>query len=153
MGQEKSIRYINPSMIQILKNLSVVMWLSTALVIFVSPNTNGFLHLNRTAVDFDPALTNVSADYTHDATANCVLNVTFLTFVTITNMRIYFKMNLAEDQFDRDFKKVLVSSVVEVEKVFKGKQSNIFINAIFGEIRRSMTFEYKLPLPPVRLDF
>lgn len=125
------------------------MWLFTVSVIFSAPLANCFLHVNHTIVESDPAIANATVDYIHDATRNCVVNATFFTFVSITSMRIYFKINVAEDQFDREFKKVIVSSVVEVDKVFKGRQSNMFINAVFTEIRKSMTFKYKTPLPPV----
>lgn len=119
-----------------------------ALVILLVPFASCFLYINRTSSD-NSAAASVTVKYTHDVTGNCVVNVTFVTAVAITNMRIYFKISLPENHSDRDFRRVLVSSVVEFEKVFKGMQSNLIINAFFSAIRKSMDFEYKTPLPPV----
>lgn len=120
----------------------------TALVILLVTSANCFLYLNRTLSD-NSAFATVIVKYTHDATKDCVVNATFVTSAAISNMRIYFKLSIAENQFDRDFKRVLVSTVVEVDKVFKGKQSNLIISSFFSAFRKSMDFKYRSPLPPV----
>lgn len=131
------------------KNFLVTMRFSTVLIIFSVFSANGFLNLNRAVVDFNPSILNVTLAYINDAHGQSYINATFTTFVTITWMKLYLKVNMAEDQYDKEYRKVVVSSVFDIEKVFKGMQSNVFINAIFSAIRNSMAFEYKLPLPPV----
>lgn len=110
-----------------------------------------YLYLNHTEVESNSETCNTTVDFYSDATGQCVVNGTFITFVTITKLRIYFKINIAEDQNDKEFRKVFLSSVFEVDKVFKGKQSNLIINAFFSAVRNSMAFEYKMPLPPVSM--
>lgn len=105
--------------------------------------------MNRAVVDFKPSLINVTLVYINNANGESFINVTFTTFITITRMKMYLKVNMAEDQNDKEYRKVLVSSVFDIEKVIKGMQSNFFINAIFSAIRNSMAFEFKLSLPPV----
>lgn len=73
-----------------------------ALVILFVPSVNCFLYLNRTSSD-DSAAATVTVKYIHDVTGQCVVNVTFVTLVAISNMRIYFKINVPENQFDRGF--------------------------------------------------
>lgn len=131
--------------------ISLMMWLSVVLVLFFTPYLSCYLYIDRITADSKPALSNVTVAYIHDATGQCIINATFETFVTITRQRIYFRINLPEDQNDRDFRRILVSSIVEVEKVFKGKQSNPIIHHFFSAVRRSMAFEYKMPLPPVSI--
>lgn len=125
------------------------MWSSTILVAFLLPIASSFLYMNHSKVVSNPAISNVSIDYNHDAKGQCVLNVTFVTFKPLTRMTIYIKIQSPEDRFDKKYKNVLISSVFEAEKVFKGMQSNIFIRGFFSAVRKSMTFEYRLPLPPV----
>lgn len=122
------------------------------LIGFLVPVASCFLYLNRTVVDFNPAFSSFSVNFGHDTTGQCVVNVTFISFVTITSLRVYFKINLAEDQFDKEFKKVFVSSVFELDKVFKGKQSNVFINVFFSAVKKAADFEFRIPLPPVIAD-
>lgn len=56
---------------------------------------------------------------------------------------------MLENDSNRDVKRVLVSPVVEVDKVFKGMQSNLIINAIFLSIRKSKASDFKMQLSPV----
>lgn len=113
----------------------------------VVPFANSIIYINRTSVD-NSAVSNVTIDYYHDTTG-CVVNATFVTFVPITKLTLYFKIKIAEDQFDKDFQKALVSTVFEVDKVLKGMQSNMFISGYFAAIKNSMDFVYRMPLPPV----
>lgn len=125
------------------------MWWPPVLVIFSVLRASGFLNLNRATVDFNPAILNLTLKYVTDANGQSFINATFVTFVVITKIKIYMKLNIAEDQTDEYYKKLIVSSVFDVEIVFKGRQSNVFINAIFSAIRTSMAFKCKMPLQPV----
>lgn len=129
------------------------MWSSIHLLGLIISSASCYLYINRTTVECNSAIVNVNLEFFHDATGQCVINNNFTTHVTITKMRIYFKVNVAEDKFDKEFKKVIVSSVFDVEKVFQGMQSNLIINIFFTEIKKSMAFEYKMPLPPVSDNF
>lgn len=125
------------------------MWSPTILVALLVRSASCYFYLNRTEIATNPPIANISVDFTHDATGQCVANATFVNFVTFTKFMIYFKISVPENKFDSDFKRVFVSSVVEVEKVLKGMQSNLIISAIFFALRNSADFEYRMPLPPV----
>lgn len=128
------------------------MWSLAFLLAFFVPSSSCYFYLDRVKIN-NSTIANANVNFRHDEQGHNIINVTFLTSVAITNMRIYFKFNIQEDQNDKTLKKVLVSSVVDVEKVFKGKQSNVIINRIFAAIKKSMTFEYKRPLPPGTYEF
>lgn len=128
---------------------AIAMWQPTIFVALLASSASCYFYLNRTETGINPPIANISVDFTHDATGQCIVNATFVTFVTFTKFLIYFKISLPENNFDRDFKRVLVSSVVEVEKVLKGMQSNLIISAIFFALRSSADFEFEMPLPPV----
>lgn len=125
------------------------MRLSSVLLSFLALHANGFLNVNRVDVNYNPAIVNLTVEYETDANGQSFINATFITFVEITKVKMYLKLNIAEDQNDKDYKKVIASSVFDLEKVFKGMQSNVFINTIFSAIRNSMAFEYKIPIAPV----
>lgn len=128
------------------------MWSLVLLLAFFVPSSSCYFYLNRVKIK-NSSVANANVNFRHNDQGHNIINVTFVTSVAITSMRIYFKFNIQEDQNDKDLKKTLASSVVDVEKVLKGKQSNLIINAIFAAIRKSMTFEYKLPLPPGTYTF
>lgn len=125
------------------------MWSSVHLLVLLISSASCFLYMNRTTIQTSSTIPNVTIDFFHDASGQCILNLSFTTYVAITKMRVYFKVNLAEDQFDREYKRNIVSTVFEVEKVFKGEQSNLVIKVFFTAIRKSMVFECKMPLQPV----
>lgn len=125
------------------------MWQLIISVTLLVPSVTCYFHINRTEIEKNPRIVNISVDFAHDATGQFISNGTFINLVTFTKFLIYFKISLPENQFDREFKRILVSSVVEVEKVLKGMQSNLIISAIFAALRNSADFELKMPLPPV----
>lgn len=127
------------------------MWLNW-IVLLSFPYVRCLLYIDRVEVESNPALVNSTLIYFHDATGNCVTTATFTTFFPITKMLLYIKIKFAEDRNDKEYKRQIVSSVVEIDKVLKGLQSNMFIIHFFQDIRNSMDFKFRLPLPPVKFD-
>lgn len=125
----------------------------TLLIILLSPLTFGncLLYIDRVEFESNPALENSTLTFFHDATGNSVITATFTTFVTITKMRVYFKLRRAEDKNDKEYRQEIISTVIEIDKVLKGLQSNIFIKHFFEDIQNSMDFKFQMPLPPVKL--
>lgn len=130
------------------------MWLISKVLFFsFVPFINNLLYIDRVEFESNPALENSTLTFFHDAKGNSVTTATFTTFVTITKMLLYIKMKVAEDENDKDYKRQLVSSVLEIDKVLKGLQSNIFISHFFRDVQNSMDFKFQIPLPPVRSEW
>lgn len=106
-------------------------------------------YIDRVQVESDPAIATLVVNYTHDAKGNSITNATFTTFVTITKSLLYFKIKLAENEDDKKFKRLLISSVVDVDKVLQGFQSNVLISKFFAAFGTGMDKNFKHPLPPV----
>lgn len=83
---------------------------------------NGLLYIDNAVVDSNEAFGHVFVAYTHDKKGNAVTNVTFVTNVTATKLLLYIKINIAEDQKAAGFKREVVNTVVDAEKVLKGNQ-------------------------------
>lgn len=126
------------------------MWLLSIILLSSLSFGNGLLFIDRVEFESNPALENSTLTFFHDVTGNSVTTATFTTFVTITKMMLYIKLRLAEDKNDKEYKRQLVSSVIEIDKVLKGFQSNIFIKHFFEDVQNSMDFKFEIPLPPVR---
>lgn len=129
------------------------MWPSPIVFLLCSfPSVHCLIYIDHIDADGNSAIANYTISFTHDATGNSLSNATFITFVTITKMRIYVKIRLAEDQNDKEYKNQIVSSVVEIDKILKGWQSNRFIRHFFQDLQKSMGFRFEMPLRPVRLQ-
>lgn len=121
-------------------------YLSITFFIF---HVTAVLYFNRTEINSDRKILNFTVEFKYDAQEQCVANASFQTFVTIKKLRIYFKVTHPEHPNDKEYKKVSTSTVLDVDKVLKGMQSNLAISAIFSVLKNTMAFKYSMPLLPV----
>lgn len=127
----------------------VRMLISILSITFFVQVASCIIYINRVEIETNPAIGALIVNYTHDSKGNSIANATFTTFVTITKTLIYFKIKLAENEDDKKFKRLLISSVVDVDKVLQGFQSNMLISKFFAAFRTGMNANFKHPLPPV----
>lgn len=82
--------------------------------------TSAVIYIDRSTLDFNKKIANLTTTYTHNEKGNSITNLTILTFKTITKMLLYVHVKLAEDENDREFKRSLLRTVVDVEKLNRG---------------------------------
>lgn len=121
----------------------------TLLFSLFSVVAGGSVYISRIKVEPNKDYGNASINYTHDAKGNSVTNGTFTIFVSIHQITIYFKVMLAEDKNDMNYRRELVRTSVDMDKLFKGLQSNKLLKSYTDALKKSMDFEWKLPLQPV----
>lgn len=73
------------------------------------------------------------------------------TFVKLEKVMMYIKFFLAENEDDNDFKRRVIETVVDVEKLFQGINANPLLNVIMKDLldKKKLDFEFKFPLVPV----
>lgn len=119
-------------------------------VFYFLPNyANCIVHIDRLEIESNPSIGSLVANYAHDEKGNSIINATFSNSVTIIKSLLYFKIKLAEDKNDKEFKRTLISSVLDVDKVLKGLQSNIVISRFFAVFKKGTDLKFKHPLAPV----
>jgi hypothetical protein len=72
------------------------------------------------------------------------------TLAVITKTLVYIKIKIPENEFDRNFQKEIVRTVMDIEKVVQGTNRNFIINHLAERFLASSQFELKFPLPKVR---
>lgn len=107
------------------------------------------IYIDRAVVDSNPKYAAIAVKFIHDPEGNSVTNVTFTTLINVTKLMIYFKIKLAENDDDKEFRRQFVSSVVDSNKVFSGQQSNGIISRFFDAFKRSAATRFITPLPSV----
>lgn len=125
------------------------MFLITVLCCSFLAFTNGLIYIDRAIVESNPAVMNVTVDYSHNAKGNSETNANASLFVTITKALIYFKVKFPQDGNDVEYKREFISTVFDVTKSTGGVQSNIMTKNFFGDLYRAMDFEMKFPMAPV----
>lgn len=107
------------------------------------------IYIDRLQSDFNPKLVNMTINFTHNNKGESVVNTTFLNHVTITKLTVYVSLRVPENKNDRECKRELVKTVVDLDKVFKGLQTSSVVNGFIRNILQYLDFEVKLPFLPV----
>lgn len=68
----------------------------------------------------------------------------------MTKMVTYLKANVPENENDKKFKKEVVRTVVDMEKLTKGFSGNFVLKTAIDLFLNSFEFEYKFPMKKVR---
>ena len=110
----------------------------------------GFLIVDELKGKVNKTYLNITSNYSTDRTQEATLNFNFYTFATLNNLKVYFSINLPENKDDVNFRKELVRTVVDFEKIVKGIFGNPIVKIFMEDIFSSMDFELHLPMKPVR---
>lgn len=78
-----------------------------------------------------------------------MVNVTMVSHVTITKMVAYVSVRFPENKNDREYRREVVRTVVDVEKVLKGMQSNPIVKGYVDDLLKYADFDINLPYKPV----
>lgn len=114
--------------------------------------TSGLFYIDRFTTKLTSGI-DVIISFTHDSRGNAVNNVTWKTSVTIQKVLLYILMKTPEDENDREYKKTILQTVADVEKIYKSSQTNLIMKGLMADIIRSMDFDFKFPILPVKIQF
>lgn len=114
------------------------------------PIVCGLTYLDHAIVEPNLPYANMSLAYTHNARGSAIMNFTFEFNVTVLKMLLYIKISVPENEHDSHYKKELLRTVIDVEKIFKESEATFMVKAVINNIRRFMDFKVKFPLLPVR---
>lgn len=116
------------------------------------PIISSLTYIDNAIVESNFKYMNMSIVYTHNERGSSVSNITFESTVTILKMLVYVKVKIAEDQSGSQYKRELLKTVIDVEKLFKGSQGNFVVRAFVNNISRFMDFNMKFPIKPVSFE-
>lgn len=78
-----------------------------------------------------------------------LVNIEFMLLQDVTKMLIYGRFNIPESSDDREYKKEVLQSVIDVDRLFKGVATNFIAKTVIDEFGKSMNFERKFPIKKV----
>lgn len=77
------------------------------------------------------------------------MNVTITNIAAVEKMILYVTISLPENTADKLYRKEVVRSVFDVEKILKGIRGVPVIGAIMDDFFKAADFEARFPFPPV----
>lgn len=86
----------------------------------------------------------------NDLSKGSIFNITIVSFVKVVKVTNYGKLDIPEDQFDNDYKRNIVSTVVSLEKLLNGVNANPIARSIMKSVLEGMDFDPKFPFKPVK---
>lgn len=111
-------------------------------------SSSGLFYIERYTTE-PIAVLMVTVNYTHDLKGNSITNISFVNTATITKIMLYIEIRAAEDNNDREYKRLLIKTVVDTVKATKSMQTNLFLKGFLANIVEHMDFELKFPFRPV----
>lgn len=107
--------------------------------------------MHKMSFNFNPKYLNVTANYVNSADSDAVFNVTADVFVTVDSLKAYLRVRLPEDKNDRLFKKDLLKTSIDIEKMLSGNVANFLVKTMVENLLKSFDFEPNFPFPPVNI--
>lgn len=113
----------------------------------------GFLYVEETIIDYNPEIAkNPELVVFSDKTQPYAGNYSFEFIKTVKSFKIYLSLNIPENENDREFRKELLKTVINGDKIFNGVFANPVVKYIVKTIFPSAQFEIKLPFKPVSFN-
>lgn len=109
---------------------------------------SGILYTERHTLDFNKKLCNFSVAYTHDRRGRSVTNLTLQNFVIITKALLYMNIRCPENPGDREYRREVVNTVIDLKKFVGGLQLNPVLRGYIAGLKASFDW-LDFPLPPV----
>lgn len=81
--------------------------------------------------------------------AGSLVNIQFKLLQDVAKMIIYGRFNIPESSGDREYKKEVLQSVIDVDRLFRGVGTNFISKSVIEEFGKTMNFERKFPIKKV----
>lgn len=111
----------------------------------------GIIFIDRHTLDYDAKLSNWSITIVHNQKKNSMTTLEFQTFVTFTKMLLYVTVKIAENQHDREYRRELVKTVIDVVRFTEATQNHPIGKLYLENLKKSIQFKVAYPLKPVIL--
>lgn len=107
------------------------------------------VYLNRIEYSCDYNVINCTVNHTNSSPHTLLLNIDCDLRKNLSKVVIYAKLRIPEDSNDRDFKKVILSTTIDLRKLFNGAHSSGLVKAFIKPFLSSMNFEPEFPIKAV----
>lgn len=103
--------------------------------------------------DSNKAFVEFQVAFTHNSKGQSLVNVTFINHVNVTKLIGYVSLRVPEDKNDRVYNRELIKTVVDMEKLLSGLQSNPVVKGYADSLVKFVDFKVALPFRPVSLIY
>lgn len=110
----------------------------------------GSLFIDHIEVETNNTLATVEIKYKHNDRNNCIVDVTVQSYYPALRGLIYIKVNVAENKDDTEFKRELIRTRIDMEKLLKGLHGNFLVKTFMKNMREQIVaMHLTVPVRPV----
>lgn len=114
---------------------------------FLTSVLSAIICFDRVTVESNKKFSNFSISLSQNEKRSAIVNVTIDLYKPLKKMLVYVK--ISENKHDHQFKREFRRTVVDVEKLSKGRQLNFLVAAYMENVQKFLDFELRFPLQPV----
>lgn len=111
----------------------------------------GILVVNDYKLEQNSSVINAKFNYLTEANKDSVLNGNVISFSTCNALRAFLCIKVSTNKKSPDYSIVLVKTVVDVEKFFKGIYANPIVRNVAENLLQALEFDLVFPFKAVRL--
>lgn len=112
----------------------------------------GSLFIDHFEMETNETLASVDLTYSHNSRNNCIVNVTIENHYPALRGLIYIKVNVAENKGDNEFKRELVRTRIDMEKLLRNLHGNFLVKTFMKNVREQLVaMKLTVPVQPVSL--
>lgn len=114
----------------------------------------GSLFIDHIVIETSTTLATVAIKYKHNDRNNCIVDVTVQSYYPALKGLIYIKVNVAENKDDSEFKRELIRTRIDMEKLLRGLHGNFLVKTFMKSMREQIVaMNLTVPVRPVVLVF
>lgn len=106
-----------------------------------------------TNVEYNSKYVKVLATTFNDQIHDTKLNLSCQNYVPLANIFWYLEVLLPESATDKNYRRKLFSTTVNLQKLFNGVRGISILSALLDAMRKSASFEFKFPFETVRIIY
>lgn len=110
----------------------------------------GSLFIDHFEIETNETLATVNLTYKHNNRNNCIINVSIQNNFPAQKGLIYIKVNVAENKDDNEYKRELVRTRIDFEKLLRGLHGNFLVKTFMKNVREQIvSLNLSVPIRPV----
>lgn len=110
---------------------------------------NCIIFIDHIIVSCNYDVANLSMNVVNDGTHDTLISASAEYFAVVDKMIIQLKLNVAENEDDMNYRRELLSTTVNVQKLIKGVEGDFVVKTIMANYIKSADFELKMPINKV----
>jgi hypothetical protein len=107
---------------------------------------HSILSITDVKLNFNERIVSINYTVVNDKMRGIIANITFNNQAVVTKLWIYLTIRTPTDENDKNFRKKVLQTVFNTEKILSGKQTGFVAKTIMAQYLKASESELKFPM-------